>query len=101
MNMSNREDQRFIMPHRSTEMFSRMLKKSASIRRLLGVKREKLKVKRRSVEGSSSETFYISPFTKNKDGRFERPASPLAPLLFPKKVKRRTAESSLSEPFHV
>jgi hypothetical protein len=30
MSMSNRKDQHFIMPHRSTEMFSRMLKKSAS-----------------------------------------------------------------------
>ena len=27
--MSNRKDQRFIMPHPSTEMFRRMLKKSA------------------------------------------------------------------------
>ena len=26
--MSNRKDQRFMMPHRSTEMFGRMLKKS-------------------------------------------------------------------------
>jgi hypothetical protein len=30
MSMSNRKGQNFIVPHRSTEMFRRMLKKSAS-----------------------------------------------------------------------
>jgi hypothetical protein len=40
-----------------------MLKKSASIRRFLGVRREKLKVKRGSVEGSASETFHLLHFT--------------------------------------
>ncbi len=30
MNMSSRKDQRFIMPHRSTELFRRLLKKSLS-----------------------------------------------------------------------
>ena len=44
-------------------MSSRMLKRSASIRRLLGVRREKLEVKRRSVEGSSSAIFHLSLFT--------------------------------------
>src|SRR6267143_1638134 len=57
----------------SLSVSNRMLKKSASIRRLLSVRRERLKVKRRSIEGSSSETFHLSPFTKNKDSLFEHP----------------------------
>ncbi len=46
-----------------------MLKKSISIRRLLGVRREKLKVKRRSVGGSSSETFHLYFTFHEEQGR--------------------------------
>ena len=44
-----------------------MLKKFASIRR-------SLRVRRRIAKGSSSEAFRPLPFTKNKDRLFEHPA---------------------------
>ena len=64
MSMSSRKDQRFIRPHRSTEMFSRMLKKSASFV-LVSLRGSTY----RSVRLASSLT------AAALDGHFEHPAS--------------------------
>jgi hypothetical protein len=62
--MSSRKDQRVIVPHRSTEMYSRMLKKSASFV-LVSFRGSTY----RSVRLTSSLT------AAALDGHFEHPAS--------------------------
>ena len=64
MSMSNRKDQCVITPHRSTEMFSRMLKKSASFVLV-------------SLRGSTYQSVRLasSLAAAALDGHFEHPAS--------------------------